>query len=195
MHPTLRQGLALVNRFVTGRGLMRSAGRAKPRRSVAPKLDALERRECLLFAVKATITPAPIFPPTGKFIPVTLHGTFTEYEIGGKKPIQRSLPGPKKANFQVVDEYRQVEPFGPIPLIDKGNGVFDFSVTFHLQARRSTQFPAGRRYWVIVGAKDTDGWAGKVVHTQVPISLEQRGQPPIPHGKTQKAAGNGQGHH
>lgn len=191
MYPTLRRGLELLDRLIKGDG----AGRPKPRRSAAPVLDPLERRECLLFAVKASITPAPLWPPNNQFVPVTISGTFTEYKVGGPKPIQMNLGGAKKANFQVTDEYRQDEPFGPIKMIDKGHGVYDFSVTFHLQASRSTEFPAGRRYYIVVGAKDVDGWAGKTVHVQVPISLTDRGQPPIPNVKTQHATAKKHGGH
>jgi hypothetical protein len=180
MHPTLRQGLALATRVATGlRSSLQPDPAPKPRRRAAPQLDQLESRQLMIFGVKATIVPAPIWPPNNQYIPVTISGTFIEFTTVGNKQVVKKLPGQKRANFQVIDEYRQDEPFGPIAMVDQGDGTYTFSVTTHLQARRAEEFIAGRRYEIILGAKDSDGWGGRVFHVQVPHSLQDRGPAPI----------------
>ena len=57
--------------------------------------------------------------------------------------------------------------------------MFNFSFPIHLQASRSTRYPAGRRYYISVAAKDNDGWNGKTIPVQVPISLTDRGPGPV----------------
>lgn len=180
MHPTLRHCLETTSRLVS---LLlpqkRRPAQAKTRRRAMPELTALEERKLLYFSVAASAVPDTLWPPNDRYVPVTVSGTLREFAIEGNKQVFKKLPGPKKANFQVVDEYRQDEPAGPIALTDVGGGKYTFSFTTHLQARRSTEFAAGRRYYIIVGARDDDGWGGKVVTVQAPKSLKDRGPGPL----------------
>lgn len=180
MHPTLRHYLEttsrVVSRFLPGRS---HSARAKSRRRARPELTALEDRMLLYFGVEATVVPDTLWPPNGRFVPVTVSGTFHEFAIEGTKVVYKKLPGPKKANFQVVDEYRQFEPAGPITMVDEGGGRFTFSFTIHLQAKRSTEFVAGRRYYITVAARDDDGWGAKTLAVQAPKSLQDRGPGPL----------------
>lgn len=132
------------------------------------EVTPLEGR-CLMFAgATATVTPDVLFPPNGRFVPVTVTGQVIETN-------KRLTP---TASFQVIDEYRRVEPSGPITLVRRPDGNYDYSFTIRLQARRATQYPAGRRYYIIVAASDSEGGTGPTVAVQVPRSLTDRGDPP-----------------
>jgi hypothetical protein len=159
--------------------------RAKPRRRVAPEVAPLEGRLLQYFSVTAAVTPSTLWPPNGLYDPVTVSGTFKEYAIVGTGAkahiVYEKLPGPKKAHFFVTDEYRRDEPEGPITLVDLGGGQYGFSFTVHLQAKRATEYVAGRRYYVTVEANDTEnGWGGQTYPVQVPTSLANRGPRPLP---------------
>lgn len=187
MHPTLRHGLSFMSRIVSGLGSGgRSSRRSKPRRRVAPEVAPLEGRLLQYFSVTASVTPNTLWPPNGQYDPVTVSGTFKEYAIVGTGAhahiVYENLPGPKKAHFFIVDEYRRDEPSGPIALVDKGGGEYGFSFTVNLQAKRATEYVAGRRYYVTVEANDTeDGWGGGQTYAvQVPTSLANRGPRPLP---------------
>jgi hypothetical protein len=191
MHPTLRHCLEATSRVVSSLlPQKRRPSRAKPRRRAVPELAPLEDRMLLFFNVAASAVPNTLWPPNGRFVPVTITGTLREFSLQGNKPIFQKLGGPKKANFQVVDEYRRDEPAGPLNLVDVGGGKFTFSVTIHLEAERAAEFPAGRRYYILVAGQDIDGWGSKTVTVQVPHSLQDRGPgplepgPPKIHGKT-----------
>jgi hypothetical protein len=183
MHPTLRHCLETTSRVVSGLLPHKTRpARAKPRRRAVPELTPLEDRMLLYFSVEATAVPSTLWPPNGRFVPVTISGTLREFSIQGNKPIFQKLGGPKKANFQVVDEYRRDEPQGPIQMVDAGGGKYTFSVTVNLEAERADEFAAGRRYYVVVGARDVNGWGSDIATVQVPHSLKDRGPGPLQPG-------------
>ncbi|WP_406697259.1 hypothetical protein V5E97_00335 [Singulisphaera sp. Ch08] len=180
MHPTLRHCLEATVR-VASRLLPQGCRppRAKARRRAAPELTSLEDRILQYFSVDATVVPSTLWPPNQRYVPVTLTGTLHEFSVVNGRQVFQELGGPKKANFQVTDEYRRDEPYGPMKLENQGGGKYTFSVTFHLQARRAEEFIAGRRYYLNVTARDIDGWAGKQLAVQVPRTLEDRGPGPL----------------
>lgn len=188
MNPTLRQGLSFVARAWSGlRRRTAAETRAGSRRALRPVVSGLEDRTLQYFGIQAHVVPLQgqpinntLWPPSGKYVEVNLVGSMHEFAIVKGKTVFEQLPGTKQALFTVTDEYRQDEPSGPLQLKDLGGGVYQFSTTFHLQARRATEFSAGRRYFVTVAAKDTDGWFSHEIAVQVPIGLHDRGQPPIP---------------
>lgn len=160
---------------------------ARQQRRRIPEVVTLEGRRLLSLSVTALeVTPSVLWPPNGRFVPVTVTGKLLQFEIvtvnDKSKVIVRSLPGERRANFQVTDEYRRIEPHGPVHLVDDGDGKYSFAFTIKLQASRVTEYPAGRRYYITFGAMDRDGWANSPDHTtvavQVPISLKDRGSPP-----------------
>jgi hypothetical protein len=118
-----------------------------------------------------------ILPPNNKYIPVTVTGTFQEYHVvtvGKNVQLVNSVQsGPKRSSFQVVDEYRQVQPHGKITLVltDSAKAIYSYSFTIFLQATRRNADVTGRHYNIIVGAGDTDGWNGEVVTVLVPHSI------------------------
>lgn len=146
--------------------------RPSPRRFLA-SVDALEGRQLLTFAIQTVqITPQVLWPPNGRFVPVHVSGTAIEFHYPGHPPTQFiDLPGPKVGQFHVTDEYRQNNPFGSFVPVHVTGNQFTFSFTVNLQAKRATEFPQGRRYYVSIGLNDSDGWNGKTYAVWVPKSL------------------------
>lgn len=180
MHPTLRHCLEATTRVVSR--LLPRANRVSPgksRRRAKPELTALEDRVLQYFSVDAAVVPSTLWPPNDRYVPVTVTGKLREFSIVNNKPVFQEVGGPKRAMFQVTDEYRRDEPSGPIQLEKQGGGVYTFSVTFHLQASRVEQFVAGRRYFINVAARDVDGWGAKQIAVQVPRTLQDRGPGPL----------------
>lgn len=91
--------------------------------------------------------PATIWPPNGKTIPVIVRGTITD---GGSGVDLAS------ARFTVTDEYGAVEPAGAISVA--GDGTYTVSVPL-LASRLATDMD-GRRYTIVVSAKDVTGNQG-----------------------------------
>ena len=167
----------------------------RPRRSrFVAEVSALEEKKLMSFVVRATAVPNIIYPATGKYIPVVVSGEAIEYHVttptvDGVTKVDvtyETLPGPKIARYRVVDEYREDEPQGNITLTPVGGGVFNFSFTVYLQASRSSEAIAGRRYYVDITANDIDkSFGGEYVPVQVPHSLTDRGPgPKLPPTKT-----------
>ncbi len=181
MHPTLRPAMALWNRLFRGLGsVQRGMTVRRARRKLEPQLAPLESRQLLYFSpTVATAVPSTLWPPNSRYVPVVVSGLFKEFALIGNKPDFRLLPGPKQASFNVVDEYHLDEPSGPVHLTNLGGGEFSYSFTIHLQASRSTEFDAGRRYYINIAADDSDGWSGKTLVVQVPDSLTNRGPGPV----------------
>src|SRR5689334_17929507 len=85
------------------------------RRRRAPAVEALEGRMVLdanstfvIPAVTATVAPKVLFPPNGRYVPVEIKGTVTEYAIVNGKtrvvtPAEEKTP--PLGNLQVIDEY------------------------------------------------------------------------------------------
>jgi len=183
MHPTLRNCLKaaahLASRIAPSLRASRFEARAKVQRRAKPVLDGLEERVLLYFSVDAAVVPSTLWPPNNKYIPVTITGTAREFSIEGNKQVFQNLPGPKRANFIVTDEYRRDEPYGPIPLTHQGGGTYTFTFTTNLQASRKEQFAAGRRYYFSLAVGDDDGWGAKELVVQVPKSPDDRGMGPL----------------
>lgn len=136
----------------------------RPRkRPMAPSLTELEPRTLQALLVgnwQVNIHPA-VLPPTNGFIPIHVYG-----EIASNKP------KPPTGFFFVTDEYGTDEPRGNLalgPTVPVANYYeTPFSVTFYLQAKRSTNTQDGRHYDIFVGATDADGTAGETVAVYVP---------------------------
>jgi hypothetical protein len=179
MRPTLRPAMAVMTRLLSRLRPARRGSRPSQARGLVPEVDGLEDRMLMYFSPStATAVPKTLWPPNGRYVPVVLSGTFREFTVINNKTIFELLPGPKQARFMVVDEYHLDEPSGPVHLTNLGHGNFSYSFTIHLQASRANQFPAGRRYYITVGAADNNGWSGQTIPVQVPLSLTDRGPGP-----------------
>jgi hypothetical protein len=95
--------------------------------------------------VTLSTTPASLWPPNGKMVPVTVSGTITDAGCTITS-----------AAYAVKDEYGTVQPSGPVTL--SAGGAYSFTVL--LQASRLGTDLDGRRYTVIVQAKDNAGNGG-----------------------------------
>jgi hypothetical protein len=121
----------------------------------------LETRElATVLALDAVAVPQVLSPPNGQYVPIRVTGTYTV------------APGAPKAqvNFQVVDEYRLVQPAGDVKSqrIKGQPGRFRFSFTTYLQARVASADSSGRQYSMSVAAYQQDGSAGKSIGFAVP---------------------------
>jgi FG-GAP-like repeat len=88
--------------------------------------------------------PTTLWPPNGKLAPVTISGTIVDTESG----VNAST-----AAYDVMDEYRMVQPSGSIALGSGGS----YSFTILLQPSRSETDKNGRAYTITVSAKDNAG--------------------------------------
>jgi hypothetical protein len=164
--------MVLMIRFLPRSGRERTPRhRPSPRRFQAG-VDALEGRQLLTFSIKTVqITPQLLWPPNGQYVPVQVSGTAIEFHYNGQSVTFNEQPGPKVGQFRVTDEYRQNNPTGVFTPVHTTLNQFTFSFTVYLQAKRSTEFPQGRRYYVSIGMEDADGWAGVTRAVWVPKSL------------------------
>jgi hypothetical protein len=98
-------------------------------------------------ALTIMATPATLWPPNGKLVPVTVSGMITDEDSG---------VDPRTATYAVTDEYGSVQPHGPVTLEADGSYVF----TIHLQASRNGNDKDGRQYSITISAQDIVGNAG-----------------------------------
>jgi hypothetical protein len=148
----------LWDRLLAGPG-RKSRRRAHPKRRQRPEFDALEGRALTVISTDLTVVANPnvLFPANDKYEPVTISGH-----------IISTRPGPPKAAFFVVDEYRRDEPSGRVPLTQVTSNTYFYSFTIHLQAKNSIHIPDGRQYDITVAASDQDNAEGKTIAVVVP---------------------------
>ena len=145
------------------------ASRTRPdRRQARPQVDGLETRDLLtILAIKVEVTPQ-ILPPSGRFVPVTITGAVAD---------SRKLP--PNVNYQIIDEYSEVEGRGRLSLRRIGDKFFEYGFTVHLKASVPSSDIPGRNYYVVIAAQDpgkNEPASGKVIPILVP-SAPLRGGP------------------
>ncbi len=147
----------LWHRLLAGPG-RKSRRETRRKRRQRPEVDPLEGR-ALAFIGGLTLVANPnvLFPANDKYEPVTISGQ-----------VSSSRPGPPKAVFFVVDEYRRDEPSGPVTLTQIAPETYSYSVTFHLQAKNSIHIADGREYDITVAVSDQDDAVGKTIAVVVP---------------------------
>ena len=146
-----------------------------PVRKFKPDLAglALERRELLTITdFKVALSPQILTPPNSQYVPITVTGS---YKVG---PHQ----GPARVNFQVVDEYRLVMPYGDVHshAVPNEVGRYTFSFQTNVQARVAGADSNGRLYTICVAAGQPDNSVGNSYGIWVP--------PAGYHGNSTKAA-------
>ncbi|HXZ81562.1 MAG TPA: alpha-amylase family glycosyl hydrolase [Terriglobales bacterium] len=109
--------------------------------------------------VTISASPASLWPPNGKMLPVTVSGAITDNLSG----VDAST-----AAFKVVDEYGTVQPNGPVSLGPGGS----YSFTVSLQASRNGSDRDGRHYTITVSANDLAGNPGSAA-TVVTVPHDQ----------------------
>ena len=121
----------------------------------------LEARQLLtVSALKATLIPQIVYPVTGQYVPITIAGS---YRTGPNDP-------PAQANFQVVDEYREVQPHGnvksfPVP---GSPGLYTFSFRTYLQSEVASGDSDGRLYTVAMSARQSNNSVGNSYGIWIP---------------------------
>jgi hypothetical protein len=145
------------------------------RLAAAPALDPLEtRRVCFVGPMIAVAAPN-ILAATGGYVPVHVSGllddTATLDKIG--------------ASYRVTDEYRTVEPSGPVTLTSLGSNTikfparsngkyvsipanYSFNFTVYVQATRSNQVFDGRHYYINIAIEDPDDGNTETIAVLVP---------------------------
>jgi hypothetical protein len=127
-----------------------------------------------------TVSPNVLWPPNGKFVTVTVTGVGSD-----------ALSGVNASSlaFHVVDEYRTVEPSGPITSISPagpnafgGDAQVAFTFQVMLQARRHGFDRDGRQYTIDVTLSDMAGNASLDTATVI-----------VPHDKGRKHGFHGTG--
>ena len=98
-------------------------------------------------AITIAATPATLWPPNGRMVPVTISGTITDAD---------SDVDVSTVAYAVTDEYRQVQPTGSVTLRSDGR----YSFTIQLQASRNGNDQNGRQYTITVSAQDHAGNTG-----------------------------------
>lgn len=93
-------------------------------------------------ALTASASPATLWPPDGKMVPITISGTITD-----------PTSGVSTATYAVKDEYGSVQPSGSVSLGANGN----YSFTIPLQASRNENDNDGRQYTITVSVRDKAG--------------------------------------
>jgi hypothetical protein len=98
--------------------------------------------------ITISASPKTLWPPNGKMVSVTISGKITDAGSG----VNAST-----AAYTVTDEYRLVQPSGPVTLLD-ANGSYSFAI--QLQASRNGNDRDGRQYTISVSAQDNAGNQG-----------------------------------
>jgi hypothetical protein len=98
-------------------------------------------------AVTVAASPAILWPPNGKMVPVTISGTIRDTGSG----INAGT-----AKYAVIDEYRLVQPRGAVPVASDGT----YSFTISLEASRNGDDTDGRQYTIVVSARGRFGDLG-----------------------------------
>jgi hypothetical protein len=128
------------------------------KRRFRPALDPLESRECqTITGLQAVVAPQILKPPNGRFVTVTVKGEIGE--SGKQAPIVK---------FQVIDEYRQVQPGGRVKLVLVEPGRYKFAFQAALQATVASNDKPGRLYFISIAAEDAQGSLGQMLHVLVP---------------------------
>jgi hypothetical protein len=147
----------------------KSAPSAGRKRRIVGEVLALEQRQLMYYSATLMANPQILFPPTGRGVTVTISGTFTELN----HPVKPTDPIPQAA-YTVVDDYRQIQPKGAIQLTYVSGNTYSFSFPLKLQAKRASDIPGGRHYYVTVAALDSFGWSGAIDN---PVQPTKKGLP------------------
>ncbi len=113
-------------------------------------------------AITVSASPATLWPPNGKMVSVMVSGTITDSESGS------SGVNASSAAYMVEDEYKRVQPSGPVTLEADGS----YSFTIQLQASRNGTDKNGRQYIVTISVEDNAGNSGSAA-TGVTVPHDQ----------------------
>jgi hypothetical protein len=110
--------------------------------------------------ITVSASPNVLWPANGQTVSVTASGTVTDAGVG---------VDPASVTFTVLDEYGIAQPTGPIAIDTTGH----YSVRIPLTAFRRGDDSDGRRYTIVVHARDLEGNAA-TASTLVVVSHDRR---------------------
>lgn len=128
-----------------------------------PEVLGLERRELQRVIAFDAMAEPRYLPPSGRTVPVVVKGQFTI-----------DNPQTPELRYQVVDQYRLVQPGRKVPITALGNNQYSFEFPVPLQAKINGSGP--RWYYISVAAKTPQGSSGEVV----PVLVTPQATPPLP---------------
>ncbi len=160
----IEEGVTVVHFFATD-----EAGNEERERTVTVRIDRTDP------IIRASVSKKTLWPPNGKTINVVVEGVATDALSGIDL---------ESGEFEVIDEYNQVEPGGAFDMDDDGS--FRFSVP--LTASRLGRDRDGRTYTLKVSVLDEAGNV-RVVSYKILVPHDQRGGG----GKGRGNGGNGNG--
>lgn len=153
----------------------RRSGRAERRqdraaaRRLRPTLDRLEVREMpAVYAISGTAQPRILRPNRAQAVEVRLRGF-----------VSNNIEDMPTADFQVVDQYRQFEPTGPVALKrifaspKKDNFVYSYDVKVKLPTKVNASTAPGRSFYILISAGDEQSGQGKYFAVLVPTNPGQ----------------------
>lgn len=119
------------------------------------KIGRVALRDTAPPQITALVAPATLWPPNGNLVPVAVSGKAMDL---GSGLLSSSL------EYAVSDEYHVVQPAGHFTVDGAGN----YRFTVLLRASRGGNDKDGRRYTILVSARDNAGnsavkWASVVV--------------------------------
>jgi len=106
-------------------------------------------------AITFSVNTKTLWPPNGQMVPVTVRGTIQDADSGMND---------SSVGYEVIDEYREVQPSGHMALDSAGN----YSFTVLLRASCDGKDKDGRIYQIQVRAQDNAGnravkWSNVIV--------------------------------
>lgn len=154
--------------------------REKRPRAYRPSCDSLESRDLtVVTSVTGIANPNVLQPPGNRWVTVSVKGT-----------VNNTLKVRPSVNYQVIDDYRIVQPAARVKLTPYFNKPSDHRYTYEftvkLPAQVASSNTGGRHFFILVSAGDAQNGAGKYMPVWVPLK-------PIPTDTTSLKQINGTG--
>lgn len=134
----------------------------KRSRAYRPSCDSLESRDLtVVSSVTGIAMPNVLQPPGNRWVNVTVKGT-----------VNNTLRVRPQVNYQVIDDYRLVQPSGTVKLTRFYSKPSDHRYSYEFKVRLPAQVAdddsSGRHFFVLVSAGDAQNGNGKYMPVWVP---------------------------
>ncbi|MFO0959902.1 MAG: hypothetical protein U0800_21115 [Isosphaeraceae bacterium] len=140
----------------------RRDGRSKRSGTCRPFCDLLESRDLtVVSSVTGIAMPNVLQPPGNRWVTVSVKGT-----------VNNTLKVQPQVNYQVIDDYRVVQPVGNVKLTrfysKPGDHRYSYDFTVQLPAQVASNDTGGRHFFILVSAGDAQNGNGKYMPVWVP---------------------------